>query len=96
MLRNAGADEFAAVPRHAGHAALRAAAPADRRHPLRQSSLAVAAITTTALSLFHDLDATVMILIWNPATAAVFVGLDRGVCSEDVLLGRATSTPLGD
>lgn len=38
-------------------------------------SLAVAAITATALSLFHTLDATVMILMWNVGTAAVFVGL---------------------
>jgi len=27
--------------------------------------IAVAAITSTALSLFHNLDATVMILVWN-------------------------------
>ena len=38
-------------------------------------SLAVAAITATALSLFHDLDATVMILTWNLGTAALIVGL---------------------
>ena len=30
-------------------------------------ALAVAGITSSALSLFHDLDATVMILIWNLA-----------------------------
>jgi len=33
--------------------------------------LAVAAVTAFALSLFHDLDATVMILIWNLGTAAL-------------------------
>ena len=38
-------------------------------------SLAVAAITSTALSLFHPLDATVMILIWNVGIAAVLVTL---------------------
>ena len=38
-------------------------------------SLAVAAITATALSLFHDLDATVMILVWNLGAAAIIVGL---------------------
>jgi hypothetical protein len=32
-------------------------------------------ITVTALSLVHDLDATMMILIWNPGTAAILVGL---------------------
>ena len=31
--------------------------------------------SATALSLFHDLDPTVMILMWNLGTAAVFVGL---------------------
>lgn len=38
-------------------------------------SLSVAAITATALSLFHDLDATVMILIWNLGTSAVIITL---------------------
>ena len=38
-------------------------------------SLAVAAMTSTALSLFHPLDATVMILIWNLGSAALLVAL---------------------
>jgi hypothetical protein len=38
-------------------------------------ALAVAAITSSALSLFHDLDATMMILIWNLGTAALITGL---------------------
>ena len=38
-------------------------------------SLAVAGITATALVLFHKLDATVMILMWNLGTAAMFIGL---------------------
>lgn len=38
-------------------------------------SLAVAAITATALSLFHDLDATAMILTWNLGAAALIIGL---------------------
>ena len=38
-------------------------------------SLAVAAVAATALSLLHDLDATVMILTWNLGTAALLVGL---------------------
>jgi len=37
-------------------------------------SLAVAAITATALSLLHELDATIMILIWNAGTAVLFAG----------------------
>ncbi len=38
-------------------------------------SLAVAAITATALSLLHALDATVMILMWNVGVTVLFVGL---------------------
>jgi len=38
-------------------------------------SLAVAAITATALSLFHDLDASIMIILWNLGTAALLVAL---------------------
>jgi hypothetical protein len=38
-------------------------------------ALAVAAITSSALSLIHDLDATMMILIWNLGTAALITGL---------------------
>ena len=37
-------------------------------------SLAIAAITASAMTLFHPLDATVMILIWNLGTAALIVG----------------------
>ena len=37
--------------------------------------LAVAAMTATALSLFHDLDATIMVLIWNFGIAAMIVGI---------------------
>jgi hypothetical protein len=36
-------------------------------------ALAVAAIAATALSLFHDLDATIMILVWNIGVAALLV-----------------------
>jgi hypothetical protein len=36
--------------------------------------LAVAAITATALSLVHDHDASVMILVWNLGTAALITG----------------------
>ncbi len=37
--------------------------------------LAVAAMTATALTLFHDLDATVMVLLWNLGVAAMIVGI---------------------
>jgi len=37
--------------------------------------LAVAAMTSFALSLFHDLDATVMILMWNLGSATLIAAL---------------------
>jgi hypothetical protein len=37
--------------------------------------LAVAATTSFALSLFHDLDATAMVLVWNLGSAAVLASL---------------------
>ena len=54
---------------------LRYAAPLRPMSVTLTGSLAVAAITATALSLFHDLDATVMILMWNLGTAALFIGI---------------------
>ena len=44
--------------------------------------LAVAAMTSFALSLFHDLDATMMILIWNLGSAIV-------VASASAVFGRS-------
>jgi hypothetical protein len=44
-------------------------------------ALAVAALTSFALSLDHDLDATVMILLWNLGTATLITGIGS-------LLGR--------
>ncbi|SEB21596.1 NrsF family protein [Paraburkholderia sartisoli] len=38
-------------------------------------SLAVAAMTATALSLFHPLDATIMILMWNFGVATLLIAL---------------------
>jgi hypothetical protein len=32
-------------------------------------------MTATALSLFHDFDATIMVLIWNLGVAAMIVGI---------------------
>ncbi len=54
---------------------LRYAAPLRPMAATLTGSLAVAAIAATALSLFHDLDATVMILVWNLGTASIMVGL---------------------
>ncbi|MFB9269318.1 NrsF family protein [Bradyrhizobium erythrophlei] len=54
---------------------LRYAAPLRPTAATFTGSLAVAAITATALSLFHTIDATLMILMWNLGTAVLFVGL---------------------
>ncbi len=54
---------------------LRHAAPLRPTTVTLMGSLAVAAITATALSLLHATDATVMILMWNVGTAVLFVGL---------------------
>jgi len=54
---------------------LRYAAPLRPIAVTFTGSLAVAATTATALSLFHVIDATVMILMWNFGTAVLFLGL---------------------
>jgi hypothetical protein len=50
--------------------------------------LAVAAITSFALTLFHDLDATIMILIWNLGIAALIAGL-AGAFGQSMLAWTA-------
>lgn len=52
---------------------LRYAAALRPTETVMTGALAVAAIAATALSLFHDIDATVMVLIWNFGIAAVLV-----------------------
>lgn len=54
---------------------LRRAAPLRPTAATLAGSLAVAAMTATALTLFHKFDATVLILMWNLGTAALFLGL---------------------
>ncbi|MBN9015114.1 MAG: DUF1109 domain-containing protein [Rhizobiales bacterium] len=54
-------------------------------------SLAVAAITASALALFHIIDASAMILMWNLGTAALFVGLSA--LFGKGMLRRFTSRP---
>ncbi len=56
-------------------AMLRYAAPLQPFSTIVAGSLAVSAVTSTALSLFHPLDATVMVLGWNLGTAVLFTGL---------------------
>src|SRR5436309_12125496 len=54
---------------------LRHAAPLRPTPVALIGSLAVAAMTASALSLFHALDATAMILMWNLGSVALLVGL---------------------
>jgi hypothetical protein len=54
---------------------LRHAAPLRPVAATLAGALAVAAITSSALALVHDADATAMILIWNFGTAAVITML---------------------
>lgn len=54
---------------------LRYAAPLRPTAVTFMGSLSVAAITATALSLFHSGDATLMIIMFNIGTAVLFVGL---------------------
>jgi hypothetical protein len=54
---------------------LRHAAPLRPSVVALTGSLAVAAITASALSVFHEFDATMMILMWNLGSATLLVGL---------------------
>jgi hypothetical protein len=63
---------------------------AARLHPTMvamMGGLASAGIAATALSLFHELDATVMVLVWNLGTAALIVVLG-GVFGRRVFAWR--------
>ena len=51
--------------------------------------LAIAAITSFVLSLVHEFDATIMILIWNLGTAAIIAGL-AGAFGRPTLSWTAT------
>jgi hypothetical protein len=54
---------------------LRRAAPLAPARVGIAGGLAVAAVTATTLSIFHDHDASAIILIWNFGTAALLVAL---------------------
>lgn len=57
------------------------------------AGLAVAAMTSTALSLLHQLDATVMILFWNLGTAALLVALEGAAGRRVLSWFSAASVP---
>lgn len=54
---------------------LRHAAPLRPTAVSAVGGLAIAAMTSFALALIHDLDATIMILVWNLGMAALIAGL---------------------
>lgn len=58
-------------------------------------SLAVAAMTAVALSLFHSLDATVMILLWNFGVTALFL-VFSGLYGKRLLEWVARQGAVGD
>ncbi|HEV8677846.1 MAG TPA: DUF1109 domain-containing protein [Stellaceae bacterium] len=72
---------------------LRYAAPLRPTAATLTGSLAVAAMTATALSLFHDLDASVLILVWNVGTAAILVGL-AALCGQRLFAWVAPGSAL--
>lgn len=54
---------------------IRRAAPLQPTGATLSGSLGVAAMAAAALMLFHEIDATILILVWNLGTAALFLGL---------------------
>jgi hypothetical protein len=54
---------------------LRFAAPLRPTIVSAAAGLAIAAMTSFALSLLHNLDASIMILIWNLGIAALIAGM---------------------
>jgi hypothetical protein len=56
--------------------------------------LAVAAMTSFALSLIHDLDATIMVLIWNLGMAALIAGLASAFGRRPLAWITARITPM--
>ncbi len=75
-------------------AMLRHAARLSPRLVTMTAGLAVAAMTSTALSLLHQIDATVMILAWNLGAAALLVALE-GALGRRVLSRLARGSAPG-
>jgi len=53
-------------------------------------SLAVSGITSSALAMFHPLDATIMVLGWNLGTAVLFVAIAAFLGRNASRRGRRT------
>lgn len=68
---------------------LRRSRPVREAPPMLAGSLAVAAMAATAMGLLHQLDASVMILLWNFGTGAAIV--IASALSSRVVLGRNMS-----
>jgi hypothetical protein len=75
---------------------LRYAAPLRPTDTTLTGSLAVAAVTAMALSLLDNLDATVMILIWNLGATIMLVGLAGAFGRRMLSLVAPRSLPPGD
>ena len=69
-------------------AMLRNGAPLWARTATLTGSLAVAAMSATAMSLFHSLDASAMVLIWNLGSAALIAALGSALGPRLVAVGR--------
>jgi hypothetical protein len=72
---------------------LRYAAPLRPTAVTLMAGLAVSAITATVMALIHDLDASIMILMWNFGTAVVIVGVG-GMFGRRMLAWAATRLTL--
>jgi hypothetical protein len=73
-------------------AMLRGSARLDPTMVGLMGGLAVAGMAATALSLLHDLDATVMVLLWNLGAAALIVVLGGTLGRRNL---RGPASPIG-
>jgi len=73
-------------------AMLRSTAWLDPSSVALMSGVAIAGIAATAMSILHQLDATVLVLLWNLGSAAVIVALGGGL-GRRILLKLDHSKP---
>ena len=69
-------------------AMLRNGAPLQPSSATLMGSLAVAAMSASAMSLFHSLDASAMVLLWNFGVAVAIVVLGRSIGPRLLAVGR--------